>query len=304
MPRKKKVSLPAAGDVFAVPLEDGRYSVCRVICDGTTNPRLSIHAVLVASSAWIGSEVPKVDEELHRPILIRTLNCAECDSTGRWIQTPGSADGWIKVTSKTAELKAASGWTPMPEPAIYWIEASVPESFELIGKIAPTDEEGTLNWPSHGDWAHMMRLPLLQWQWDHDRAAAVAKGSASKQAKARKQKAEASDRRDWLNSVTLEQLESHVFFSNWRSPSKDATAASRELMAQTVRALIKLGPAASQKKRMQELQRCIESFNELDQRLEFIETVEREDICREFEAIVHACGLGPHEQLADQWRDW
>ena len=52
------------------------------------------------------------------------------------------------------------------------------------------------------------------------------------------------------------------------------------------------------------LQECIEAFNALDAELHFIETGEREDICEEFEAIVHACGLGGHEDLADRWREW
>ncbi len=52
------------------------------------------------------------------------------------------------------------------------------------------------------------------------------------------------------------------------------------------------------------LQDCIESFNELDAEMRFIETIEREDICEEFEAIVHACRLGNYEDLASRWRDW
>jgi len=68
--------------------------------------------------------------------------------------------------------------------------------------------------------------------------------------------------------------------------------------------LLKLGPRASEKKRMAVLQHCIESFNELDAEMQFIETIEREDICAEFEAIVHACGLGHCKGLADRWREW
>jgi len=75
-------------------------------------------------------------------------------------------------------------------------------------------------------------------------------------------------------------------------------------MAITVEALVELGPRASESNRMAILQRCIESFNILDAKMHFIETVEREDICEEFEAIVHACGLGAHKDLVDRWRDW
>jgi hypothetical protein len=75
-------------------------------------------------------------------------------------------------------------------------------------------------------------------------------------------------------------------------------------MTNTVEKLIQLGPRASERERMAILQQCIESFNELDAEMQFIETDEREDICEEFETIVHACGLGTHEDLADRWRDW
>lgn len=75
-------------------------------------------------------------------------------------------------------------------------------------------------------------------------------------------------------------------------------------MTETVDRLQELGPNSAQADRMKVLQRCIESFNELDAQSYFIETVEREDICWEFEAIVRACGLGAHKDLADKWRDW
>jgi hypothetical protein len=75
-------------------------------------------------------------------------------------------------------------------------------------------------------------------------------------------------------------------------------------MAATVRLLVDLGESASEEERKAILRACIESFNELDAKLGFIETVEREDICEEFEAVVHACGLGRYENLADEWREW
>ena len=53
------------------------------------------------------------------------------------------------------------------------------------------------------------------------------------------------------------------------------------------------------------LQECIERFNSIDAEMDhFIETIERDDICEEVEAIVHACGLVAHEDLADKWREW
>lgn len=84
----------------------------------------------------------------------------------------------------------------------------------------------------------------------------------------------------------------------------EAIRASRDLMAATVRRLVDLGESTGEEDRKAVLRACIESFNELDAKLRFIETVARADICEEFEAIVHASGLGRYEDLADEWREW
>ena len=75
-------------------------------------------------------------------------------------------------------------------------------------------------------------------------------------------------------------------------------------MTTTVEQLLELGPDASKKDRMAILKKCIEAFNAMDAGMGFIETNEREDICEEVEAIVHACGLGTYKDLADRWREW
>lgn len=267
MGRKKKVILPNAGDAFAVPLEDGRYSVCRVLADRITRPKLSIDAVLVASSAWIGSEIPSVDNPELRPILKLTHH------------------SWDKEK-------------------IAWISDPVPDTFIPIGTIAPSDKEAFLNCPSHSDWFSKIQQPLMQWQWDHDPEAVKAADAARKQAQADQAAQQKRQRQEQLKQAKLQDLAKHKFFADWTYPPRKAITASRKIMVDTVQTLIALGKSASESDRLNVLQSCIESFNALDEKLEFIETVEREDICHEFEAIVHACGLGSHENLADEWRDW
>ncbi len=76
-------------------------------------------------------------------------------------------------------------------------------------------------------------------------------------------------------------------------------------MKHTIEQLLELGLDAPEEERLAILQRRIESFNELNAQFgRFIETQEREDICEEFEAIVHAGGLGSYENLGDRWREW
>src|SRR5436189_3495829 len=65
MARKLLKHLPiVAGDVFAIPLEDGRFSVCRVL-----RIRDKTGLMFVASSAWIGSKVPEMTDSALRPLL-------------------------------------------------------------------------------------------------------------------------------------------------------------------------------------------------------------------------------------------
>lgn len=51
--KRKKKSTVAPGDSFAVPLEGGRYAVCRVLKINDND------LVLIANADWIGTEVPR-----------------------------------------------------------------------------------------------------------------------------------------------------------------------------------------------------------------------------------------------------
>ncbi len=271
MPRRKKVQLPAAGDAFAVPLDDGRYFVCRVILDADSEPakQWKSACVLVACSAWIGTEIPSADEPALRPILRLTHHS--------W---PGNRE-------------------------VLWVSDSVPDEFILIGQIQPTSEERGIRSGSFGDWSSLAIQPLAQWRWDHERDAVLAEDQAKDAADSRRRKEARQQRRQYLLQVSLDDLSDHQFFDRWKDyPPAKAVRASRKIMKDTVRDLLGLGPSANEDERMAVLQCSIESFNAIDAKLDFIETVEREDICEEFEAVVHACGLGHYQDLADRWRDW
>ncbi len=69
--------------------------------------------------------------------------------------------------------------------------------------------------------------------------------------------------------------------------------------------MIALGPDPRFITAIRNLRRCILRLNELDEQYDnFIETVEREDLCAEFDEIVYAVGLHDYEDLAGRWRDW
>jgi hypothetical protein len=65
--RHKRAGTPlAAGDTFAVPLDDGRFGAVRVLRISHEYHRV---AALVAVSAWIGGHVPDPGEPLLMEIL-------------------------------------------------------------------------------------------------------------------------------------------------------------------------------------------------------------------------------------------
>lgn len=270
MPRKKNVPLPKAGDAFAVPLEDGRYSVCRVLIDRESYPNLSIDAVLCVGSSWIGDDIPEANNPALRSILILNHHSFNDQPLAQWTGDP------------------------------------VPEEFVPIGTIEPTPAECQpyYNWPSHGHWLRMQIQPFLQWRWDHEREAVLSEDAEQDRLEDLELARRRKDRQEFLELITLDDLCKHTFFENWSYPPEKVIEASRQVMSETVQKLSKLKKSASQKRRLQILQQCIEAFNALDEEYEFIDTVERDNIIEEFEAIVHACGLGDHEDLADEWRDW
>lgn len=157
-----------------------------------------------------------------------------------------------------------------------------------------------------GGWESPRLQVFAQWRWDHEREAVLAEEATARAAALEAQRQCAQEHEAHLASLTLEQLQEHVFFPHWKTyPSKKATRKSRQIMEETVQALLVLGSEATEQARRAVLQVCIERFNALDEELGFfIETSEREDICEEFEVLVHACGLGAYEGLADEWRDW
>ena len=269
---RKKTPLPVEGAAFAVPLEDGRFGACRVI-RGTTSDEAEEHgaeSVLVASSAWIGDAVPNSQDPDLRPVLTLTHH----------------------------------SWDNKPE--ILWISDPPPDDFIPIGTIEPTSTEKAMECLSFGGWGAVQIQPLAQWRWDNDRDSVLAEDAIKDKEKAKTRERELQERERYLANITLEGLRDHQFFPRWNDyPSEKAVCASRQIMADTVLQLTRVGAGAPESERMAVPQDCIQRFNLMDAEMGgFIETVEREAICEEFDAIVHACGLGAHEDLADEWRDW
>lgn len=255
---------PAVGKVYAMKLEDGRYGACRVLQMDEEN------GILVAASAWIGKDIPDMEEPLLKTIL--------------------------KLTHHS--------WDGKPE--IVWVDGAAPDHFTPIGWIDPTEEEQQIDCWSWGAWEGLDLQVLRQWRWDHDREALLKEDEIKAEKRQKDQEIARQAYQKYLNEVTLEQLLNKPIFLNWEGYAPDAALdASRELIQRTIKALMAIGEDPDETQRMAILEQCIEGFNTLDGQHDwFIETVEREDICEVFYEITHACNMNHHEDLADQWRDW
>ena len=103
----EKPSLPPAGAAFMMPLQDGRFTVCRVLRENTEEERQGhgCPQILVAASPWIGAAAP----DLSQPELrgIHHLNHHSWD-----------------------------------DPNLLWVSEPPPESFRRLGVIEPSADVG------------------------------------------------------------------------------------------------------------------------------------------------------------------
>ncbi len=275
---REKPKSPEVGDTFAVSLENGLYTACRVLRSGSSDQPFSSFkdVTLVASADWFGDHVPSIDE----PRLRKTL----------------------RLNHHT--------WTDRPN--VRWVPGRPPKQFKKIGHIPPTAED--LKTSNHSfdrwdigltAWNAFQIQPLLQWRWDHDREALEAEDRIEKAEEARKIEEAKRDRSAYLSTVTLNQLLDKTRFAHWRRLVKPKPLAkSRDLFSRAIGKLISIGRNATEESKLNVLRELIEGFNSLDAEFTFIETEEREDICLEVDAIAHACGLAEKARLVDRWREW
>lgn len=247
-----------------MPLVDGRYGVCRVIQRDSEGER-----VLAVATPWIGSGEPELSEPLLREMLVLSHHA--------WSNSP----------------------------AALWVSRPLPQDFILIGSLEPTQAEKQMVSNSGAAWPWLPIQVLSQWRWDNDRESVLKEDALRHQEKAKQREIEAQHRREYLAKITLKELREKPRFGSWEGYVPDvALEATRNVFCDTIDAIVELGPKASEESIIEKLKWCIESLNELDFQHEFIETLERENLCAEFEEIVHASNLGRYNNLADRWREW
>ena len=264
----KRDSLPEVGSVFLMPLEDGRFGVCRV-----RNRRndSGTEVVLVDASDWIGSEAPDLVRD--RKAIKRTLHLSH------------------------------HNWSNKPERL--WVSEPPPDTFRLLGTLPVTADDAAVECMTWGGWQGASFQVLMQWRWEHDREAVLAE-DAIKAAESAKATAVAIERqKKKLAKTTLPQLRNKRWFSGWKGYASDKVLRdTRRIIRELVDTLIEAGEKPGKRKVKSAVRKAVEALNELDGTDGFcIDTICREDLCECLDTIAAVCGV-PESDIAGPWRDW
>ena len=108
--------------------------------------------------------------------------------------------------------------------------------------------------------------------------------------------------------ATLQEMQKRTAFKSWEGyTDEEAIEDSRAIYSETVQLLIELGPEPDRERVLAILGQCIEAFNALDAKYgQFIETVERENICETVVELAAACGITDVDcdDMPGEGRDW
>lgn len=221
-------------------------------------------------------------------------------SASTWIgtQAPDPADRQLR------EVLRLTHHSFRDEPCLVWVGEPVPATVTRLGVIPPTHEEASLPCAAFSGWEFLPHAVLLQWRWDHERDQVLAEDKAEERAK---EAARERQRRAYepLLPDTLQDLRLKTPFPGWAGYVKPAALrGSRRLIRDLLDALTALGPEASEPARLDELYQCVERFNLLDGDDQFIDSIERDDICALLDEIGAMIGLDDYGEDLDGNREW
>jgi hypothetical protein len=269
MARRQKYTLadlPEAGTVFAMPLDDGRTGICRVI----RTEKKSIPCVLVGASDWIGNGTPALDDAAIRRILIKNHH----------------------------------NWAGQPE--LLWISRPPPKEFRNIGKIKAILGDLRLDCGYYGDWDSLRIQVLAQWRWEHDRTAVLAEDEKEKNLNAEKRMVAEKKRLEYLATVSFSDLLEKELFPTWLDyPPQQAKESCQKSIKQLVQQLSEAKKPLTKDFVVAQLKKCVQDLNRLDaENNNFIETVERDDICEVLEEVVNVAKFPDLAEKIYDWREW
>lgn len=265
----KRSALPQPGDAFLMPLADGRFGFCHVIdVPERLLGKRNTDGVCVELSAWIGEEAPDLNDPRLRKAFVESHH--------------GSGPNQWRVV----------------------VRGPAPDSFQRLGTLKRVSTGRVL--AIFTFWETLAREVLTQWRWDHDREALLREEQEAAVRWKAEQEQAAKRQRDVLDHLTLDELKKKRRFSSWKGDRPDkAIAGCRKAFREATDELTALGPRPKKRDVAAVVRRCVEQLNSLDEQYDgFIETGEREELCREIDELVYVAGLRSSAGMADRWREW
>lgn len=250
-----------------MPLKDGRLGVCRVIRKELLK---ETPIALVAATDWISSQPPSLNHPSIRKILTKNHH------------------NW-----KNAE-------------EVLWVTSPPPKDFVVIGRIGSDSNDAKIKCNSYGGWESCAIQALAQWRWDNEREAVLMEDEKKKLVETANRNAVVQKRVEYLSKVTFSSLLGKNLLSSWEDyPPKVANEGCQKILQSFIRVLDEAEKPLDQNFVASELKKCVEELNQFDDRNKnFIETVEREDLCEVLEDIVNAAKFPNLVEKIEDWRDW
>jgi hypothetical protein len=271
----KKSTSASVGEVYAVPLEDGRFGIAQVVSkDGR-------HMSVIAFD-HIGARPKSLEEVPRLPLL--------CEAS----MAPGGT-----LTGK-------------PTPIIRWIGEPPPRGYVLLGVRAVSAADARRKCDAYSGWENVAATILIEWLRTNDPKRAEALLASWRGERERAAKRYQASEKKRVAALTLEGLERAELLARWVKRFPKAVAAARKILRTAIRDFKKLkeaseGKGAPTHARAREaiVRRGVDAFNALDGTSGLaITTIEREELCQAFADICHAAGWRTKRDVTERWRDW
>jgi len=248
-----------------MPLAGGRFGVCRVIRKKVDG----VPCALVAISDWIGNEPPQLNDPAVRRILIKNHH----------------------------------NWKNGPE--VIWVSSPPPTEFRRLGVIDVPSEDAKIDSEWHGGW-NFSEQPLMQWRWDNEHETVLAEDAAKNAIESAKRKEAIQKRAEYLTAISFSELLAKDLFPTWDDyPPEAAKEGCQQIVQSFIRTLDASEKPLARNFVSKELKKCIEELNQFDSKNKnFIETVERDDLCEVLEDIANAAKFPDLMEKVKDWKDW
>lgn len=222
----KKPTKPSVGDVFAFPLEDGRFGAARVL-------QMSGNSVIVVACGYVGARPPTLEAALGAPPVFDTV-----------------------LEHLRAKVK--------PSVIVRSIDDPIPRSFKHLGCAAPSAKEKKLVCQSFSDWENVSATLLIQWLRQNDPKAADALSARWNEAWERRLAQHRKKETERKKTLTLDELGARRFLPRWTGRfSSTVLRKARAILRRQVADFAELGegggrPTPAQRQAL--IRRGVEAF--------------------------------------------